>query len=59
MGRSYRSRVDASVLGPGHDVSGTTQEKTLCEGLVLGTAVAAEDGGDGLHLIGLELHRDG
>lgn len=59
MVRSYRSGVDAAVLGPGHDVSGTAQEKTVSECLVLGTIVAVEDGSENLQLGGLELHRDG
>lgn len=52
---AYRSSVDAAVLGSGHDVSLTANEETLGKGLVLGGAVTADDGGDGLHLLGLDL----
>lgn len=53
---SYRSRIDAAVLGAGHDEALAAHEETFSKGLILGGTVAGHDGGDELHLLGLELH---
>jgi hypothetical protein len=49
------SGVDASVLSSGHNISFTSNVETFSESLVLGGRVTANDIGDGLHLLGLEL----
>jgi hypothetical protein len=52
---SYRSSIDASVLSSGHNISFTSNVESFAESLGLGGLVTANDIGDGLHLLGLEL----
>lgn len=52
---SHRSGVDASVLSSGQDEPGTSNIETFSEGLVLSSSVAADNAGNGLHFLGLEL----
>lgn len=52
---SYRSRVDAAVLGAGHDEAVTNDVQPIGESLILGTVVAPDNGGDDLHLSGGDL----
>lgn len=51
----YLSGVETSALNSGQDVSLAADVQTLSKGLVDGGLVFADNGGDGLHLLGLEL----
>lgn len=55
VGKTYRTCVDRPVLGPSHDVSLAADEEAVGKGGILGFDFTADDGGDGLHLFGLEL----
>lgn len=54
-GLSYRSCVNAAVLGAGHDEALAADVQTLAESLVFCVGVAVHDGRDNLHLFRLEL----